>query len=87
MPKIAILGATGFLGSPIADLYEAKGWEVIAYSRTESASSGRQRILADIFNEESLRKALLKSRPNVVLSTAWDTEHGKFWTNESNIDY
>jgi len=48
MPKIAILGATGFLGSPIADLYEAKGWEVIAYFRTESASSGRQKILADI---------------------------------------
>jgi len=87
MPKIAILGATGFLGSPIADLFEAKGWEVIAYSRTESASSGRQEILANLFEEESLSRALLLSRPNVVLSTAWDTEHGKFWTNESNIDY
>ena len=87
MPKIAILGATGFLGSPIADLFEAKGWEVIAYSRTETASSGRQEILANLFEEESLSRALLLSRPNVVLSTAWDTEHGKFWTNESNIDY
>ena len=87
MPKIAILGATGFLGSQIADLFEAKGWEVIAYSRTESASSSRQQIIADLFEEDSLSRALLLSRPNVVLSTAWDTEHGKFWTNESNIDY
>ena len=22
-----------------------------------------------------------------MLSTAWDTEHGKFWTNESNVAY
>ena len=87
MPKIAILGVTGFLGSPIAGLFEAKGWEVIAYSRTESTSSGRQEILVDLFEEESLRLAISLSRPDVVLSTAWDTEHGKFWTNESNIDY
>ena len=46
-----------------------------------------KKFLLIFFNEESLRKALLKSRPDVVLSTAWDTEHGKFWTNESNIDY
>ena len=87
MPKIAILGVTGFLGSPIADSFEAKGWEVIAYSRTATGNSARQEILADLFEEESLRRALLLSQPNVILSTAWDTEHGKFWTNESNIDY
>lgn len=87
MPKIAILGASGFLGSPIANSFEAKGWEVIDFSRTESDVSDRQEFLADIFEEESLKRALLLSRPNVVLSTAWDTEHGKFWTNESNIDY
>ena len=87
MPVIAILGANGFLGSPIADLLEEKGWEVITFSRTVSASSGKQRIHADLFEEESLRRALLISRPNVVLSTAWDTEHGKFWTNESNVSY
>ena len=87
MPKIAILGVTGFLGSPIADSFEAKGWEVIAYSRTATGNSARQEILADLFEEESLKRAILLSRPNVVLSTAWETEHGKFWTNESNIDY
>ncbi len=87
MPKIAVLGSTGFLGSPIADLFEAKGWEVIEYSRTESGRSHRQLILADLFDEESLRRSLLISRPSVVLSTAWDTEHGKFWTNKSNLDY
>lgn len=87
MPRIAILGTTGFLGSPIADSFEANGWEVIAFSRTQSSNSFRQGFLADLFDEESLRRALLLFRPNVVLSTVWDTEHGKFWTNESNTSY
>jgi nucleoside-diphosphate-sugar epimerase len=87
MSKIAILGASGFLGSPIAEAFELAGWEVISFSRTESVSSTRQEILADLFEEESLNRALFLSQPNVVLSTAWDTEHGKFWTNGSNIDY
>ena len=87
MPKIGILGASGFLGSPIAEAFELAGWEVMSFSRTQSASSTRQEFLVDLFEEESLDRALFLSQPNVVLSTAWDTEHGKFWTNESNIDY
>ena len=87
MPKIVILGASGFIGSPITDAFEAKNWEVIAFSRTESGSSSRQELLTDLFDEETLRRAISLSQPDVVLSTAWDTEHGKFWTNESNIDY
>lgn len=87
MPKIVILGATGFLGSPIADLFETKGWEVISFSRTESARSSRQEFLVDLFDETTLKLAISEVKPDVVLSTAWETEHGKFWTNESNIDY
>lgn len=87
MSKIAILGANGFLGSPIADSFDANGWEVVAFSRTKGTSSSRLEISANIFEEDTLRTALLLSQPNVVLSTAWDTEHGKFWTNESNSSY
>ena len=87
MPKIAILGARGFLGSPIADAFSAHHWEVVSLSRTINMGSSRSELLADLFNESALRTAISLSRPNVVLSTAWDTEHGKFWTNESNIAY
>mgnify|MGYP000583490270 CR=1 FL=1 len=34
-----------------------------------------------------MRSALLQTKPDIVLSAAWDTEHGKFWTNESNVAY
>ena len=87
MSKIAILGANGFLGSPIADEFSSAGWEVVSFSRSPMRNSAREEYSANLFDEESLTSALAFSKPNVVLSTAWDTEHGKFWTNESNIAY
>ena len=85
--KVAILGANGFLGKPIADALETKGWEVIHYSRLLSHSHRRQEILTDLFDEDSLKLALSQTKPNLVISTAWDTEHGKFWTSPANLDY
>lgn len=87
MPKIAILGAHGFLGSPIADAFESAEWDVVALSRQLRENTNREEIFADIFDVESLAQALIQSKPDVVISTAWETEHGKFWTMESNVDY
>ena len=87
MPKIAILGASGFLGSPIAAAFSKQGWEVVSFSRKTESNSSRQEFRVDLFDELSLKSALYLSKPEVVLSTAWDTEHGKFWKSESNIDY
>lgn len=87
MQKIAILGANGFLGSPIADAFSTIGWEVVSLSRSANEKSAREEYAVNLFDEESLRSAITFSKPDAVLSTAWDTEHGKFWTNKSNIDY
>jgi nucleoside-diphosphate-sugar epimerase len=87
MPRIAILGASGFLGIPISEAFFAEGWEVIEFSRSGAYNPLFQTVVADIFDESTLKSALMSSKPNVVLSTAWDTEHGKFWTNESNVAY
>ena len=87
MQKIAILGANGFLGSPIADAFSTIGWEVVSLSRSANEKSAREEYAVNLFDEESLRSAITSSKPDAVLSTAWDTEHGKFWTNKSNIDY
>ena len=46
-----------------------------------------QEYYVDLFNEASLKLALSLAKPDIVLSTAWDTQHGKFWTNESNIAF
>ena len=87
MPSIAILGAYGFLGTQIVNAFEARGWEVIVFSHTKKLESFRPGFLVDLFDEVTLKSALSQAKSDVVLSTAWDTEHGKFWTNKSNIAY
>ena len=87
MPRIAILGASGFLGAPISEAFFANGWEVIEFTRSGSGNPSRQQFVADIFDDLTLRSALRSSKPNIVLSTAWDTEHGKFWTSQLNSEY
>jgi nucleoside-diphosphate-sugar epimerase len=87
VPRIAILGSNGFLGKPIATAFEVKNWEVFSLNRTLSSNPQSKNLFADLFDENSLEIALRNLKPNVVVSTAWDTEHGKFWTNESNNRY
>ena len=87
MEKIAILGANGFLGSPITDAFRESGWDVVAFSRQSHSDSTVQAFQVNLFDVESLKRALQISKPNVVISTAWDTEHGKFWTSDLNVKY
>ena len=87
MTRVAILGAHGFLGSPIASVLKTNGYDVVAFSRTKKKDPNSHEFQADLFDSVSLRSALIDAKPNIVISTAWDTEHGKFWTNESNTRY
>jgi nucleoside-diphosphate-sugar epimerase len=87
MRKIAILGANGFVGLPITQAFSKSGWDVVAFSRQQHNDSTVQEIQVDLFDEESLKQALQISKPKVVITTAWDSEHGKFWTSDLNIKY
>jgi nucleoside-diphosphate-sugar epimerase len=87
MKKIAILGAYGFLGKPIISELKARDFEVVTFSRSDKNFSSNSNFKVDLFDIDTLRIALLNSRPDVVISTAWDTEHGKFWTSELNSKY
>ena len=87
MRKVAILGANGFLGTPIADAFSQADYDVIKFSRKIKNGDSKKTIFANLFDENSLRIALAYAKPQIVLSAAWDTEHGKFWNNESNVEY
>ena len=87
MPKIAVLGSSGFLGAAITRIFLERDYEVVALSRTQSEETRLQEFKADLFNEDSLKSVLAHTTPDIVISTAWDTEHGKFWTSELNAAY
>ena len=81
------MGSNGFVGAPIFDLFKKEGWEVIAFSRTINLDLFGIDLSVDLFDETSLKVALARSKPDVVLSTAWVTEHGRFWSSSSNLAY
>lgn len=87
MTTVAILGAQGFLGRPIANTLKANDFEVVTFSRSGLNALSPHNFEVDLFDIESLKRSLIKSRPDVVISTAWDTEHGKFWTSALNSKY
>ena len=87
MPRVAILGASGFLGAPIANNLSNNGWEVFGFTRRINSNLPIKQLHVDIFDEDSIKSALSTAKPEFVISTAWDTEHGQFWTKESIITY
>ena len=70
IPKIAILGATGFLGLPIASAFEPKNWEVIPILHAKTPELLLKGVFDDLFDESTLKSTLAQTKPDVALSTA-----------------
>ena len=87
MKRVVVLGAKGFLGAPIVNTLRRNGFEVITFSSNVQTDIRGVSYRVNLFNRSSLKNALLDSKPDVVISTAWVTEHGKFWTSELNTQY
>ncbi len=85
--KILIVGANGFLGRPIAQEFEDIGFDVIRVGRSRLTNPSGFSEVGDILDEESMVSILRRIKPKIVLSTAWDTDHGNFWTSPLNSTY
>lgn len=87
MRRVAILGANGFIGSSLVKTFENNGFEVVAFTRTIEKSRFQLVQKVNLFDSESIRTALSEYKPEIVISTAWNTEPGKFWTSIENGKY
>ena len=76
----------GFLATPIIKLLESEGNYVLVYSRSSNESIQSTQILGDIFNFEDFRVAL-SWKPQVIIHTAWITDHETHRFDLSNNDY
>ena len=85
--KILIVGANGFLGRPIAQEFEDLDYEVIRVNRGNPKDPVALSEVGDILDEDSMKSILRRIKPNIVLSTAWDTDPGNFWTSKLNPIY
>lgn len=87
MPRIAIMGAEGFLGDKISELFRLQGWTVLSLSRKPESDKINEAYFVNLFDAKSLREVIATIHPDVVLSTAWYTVHGQFWNHLSNLAY
>jgi nucleoside-diphosphate-sugar epimerase len=74
------------LGRAIIQELEVCGHEVLILSRTRKVGIQSRQIIGDIFNFQDFEKTL-SWKPQVVVHTAWITEHALYTESPSNIRY
>jgi nucleoside-diphosphate-sugar epimerase len=70
--KIFVAGGTGAIGRPTINHLLARGHHVVALTRTEEraqalAAQGIEPAIADVFDAESVKAAVIRAQPEVVI--------------------
>src|SRR5580692_11067574 len=80
--RAVIAGATGLIGSNLAEHLVSKGWEVYGVARKpQTGIPGVRPVAADLLEPEALRASLAGIDPTHVFFTTWVRRH----TEEENI--
>ena len=83
MSRVALSGATGFVGRHTLTALAEAGHEVHAIARRRGSDTpGVTWHEADLLDGPDV---LGEVRPEVLVHLAWYTEHGKFWTAMDNV--
>ena len=77
--KIALIGATGFVGSAILNELTSRNHEITAIARTPKETANVNWVAADIFNSDELA-AILKGNDLVI------SAYNSGWTNPNIYD-
>jgi nucleoside-diphosphate-sugar epimerase len=86
--RIAIIGGTGFIGTSIYKAFKTLDNEVIYTSRKNlNISNDKNCLKFDLLNKSTWTTLLNEFKPNIVICTAWETEHDKYWDKSTNLDY
>jgi UDP-glucuronate decarboxylase len=83
--KILVIG-NGFLACPIVERLDSEGHEVSVYSKKAKNIIRVQQIEGDIAESDKL-KEVLRDSYQVIINTAWITNHNQYQTDKSNMDY
>src|SRR5689334_19958335 len=70
--KVFVAGGTGAIGRPTINHLLARGHHVVALTRTEEraqalAAQGIEPAIADVFDAESVKAAVIRTQPEVVI--------------------
>jgi nucleoside-diphosphate-sugar epimerase len=84
--KFFVAGATGAIGRPLLTQLLTQGHEVVALTRSSEkaqslAKQGVEPVIADVFDPDSIKAAILQAHPEVVIEQL--TAYPKTYTRES----
>jgi len=86
--RIAIIGGTGFIGTSVYNALKTVDCEVIYTSRKSlNISNTKNYLKFDLLNKLTWDTLLNEFKPNIVICTAWETEHDKYRDKSTNYDY
>ena len=86
--RVAIIGGTGFIGTSINKAFKTLDYEVIYTSRKKfNVGNDKNYLKFDLLDKSTWTTLLNDFKPNIVICTAWETEHDKYWDKSTNHDY
>jgi nucleoside-diphosphate-sugar epimerase len=74
MKTILLTGAHGFIGQKVVRSLEQMSFKVLSPKKTE----------LDLLNASSVAAYFSRNKPDILIHTAWYTEHGQFWNSPEN---
>lgn len=84
--RLLLTGATGFVGRQLFP-HLGSDYQVHCTSRSELRSDDATWHQIDLRDPDACRRLVAEIRPNLLIHTAWNTEHGLFWEAEDNSDW
>jgi nucleoside-diphosphate-sugar epimerase len=87
--RVAVTGASGFIGRYLIPILLAQGYEVIAISNQAAdglpQSGGLRWVTADLLDEMQCQQVMAQAKADCLIHLAWYAVHGKFWTAQENF--
>jgi nucleoside-diphosphate-sugar epimerase len=87
MKRIAVTGATGFIGRHLMDHLRQRGFEIHAIGRHRPDDDQVIFHESDLLDGVSARRAIAAASCSHLLHLAWDVEPGTYWRSPSNLDW
>lgn len=78
--KIAVTGSSGFIGRALVKVLNERGHQVLEIGRSGSPA-------IDLHSWEQVDAFLQKEQPEGLIHLAWETEHGAYWSSDSNLKW
>jgi len=91
MTRLLLTGSSGALGrylkQHILEHNDQVEFDLALLSRQAAEDEHFKSFQANFLDQDSMDKVLDDFRPDCIIHTAWETAHGTYWNDETNLDW